>query len=185
MFGLLVFLFTVIPAVEIFLLFKIGAQIGGLNTFMVVIVTGVLGAALAKSQGLSILMQIQEKSARGELPGDQIIQGLMVFAGGILLITPGFMTDIVGFSLVLPGTRHLLSSFVKGAVEKGMKNGNFQFQSFGTNGRGGGFYSYTSTHTQSYGEQDMHNPFEEFQTNSQDYVENDDNVIEAEFKRKS
>ena len=130
MFGLFVILFTVIPALEIYLLFSIGAQIGGLNTLLVVIITGILGAALAKSQGLSILMKIQNEMGKGEIPGNQIIQGLMVFAGGLLLLTPGFMTDIFGFSLVLPGTRHILMLWVRKMIERNIARGNVHFHIF-------------------------------------------------------
>ena len=174
MFGILVFLFTVVPAVEIFLLFKIGGQIGGFNTFLIVILTGIVGASLAKTQGLSILLKIQERTNQGELPGDQIIQGLMVFAGGLLLLTPGFATDILGFSLVMPGTRHLLLIWVRKMVEKAMVNGNFQFKTFNAGSRGGGFYSYTSTSSHS-----QHNPFEEFSTKGDTQIEGD--TIEAEY----
>ncbi len=174
MFGILVFLFTVVPAVEIFLLFKVGGQIGGFNTFLIVILTGIVGASLAKTQGLSILMKIQEKTSQGELPGDQIIQGLMVFAGGLLLLTPGFATDILGFSLVMPGTRHLLLIWVRKMVEKAMVNGKFQFKTFNAGSSSGGFYSYTSTSSHS-----QHNPFEEFSTKGDTQIEGD--TIEAEY----
>ncbi len=141
MFGILFLLFTVVPAFELFLLFKIGAQIGGFNTVAIVILTGIIGASLAKSQGLSILMKIQNEMAKGGIPGDAIIQGLMIFAGGLLLITPGFITDISGLILVLPGTRHLLIGAVKAAVIKSMQNGNFKMY---TSSGGGGFYSSAS-----------------------------------------
>ena len=146
MFPILVFLFTVVPALEIYLLFKVGAQIGGFNTLFIVIATGIIGASLAKSQGLQILMKIQTEMQTGQLPGNHIIHGLMVFAGGLLLLTPGFMTDIFGFSLVMPGPRHILIIWVKSALDKAMKSGNFHFQTFsaGASRQGGGFYSYTS-----------------------------------------
>ncbi|MBD65863.1 MAG: membrane protein FxsA [Halobacteriovoraceae bacterium] len=135
---LLIVLFTLIPALELYLLFKIGAQIGGFNTILIIILTGVIGASLSKSQGLAILAKIQNEFAGGKMPGNQIIQGLMVFAGGLLLLTPGFMTDIIGFSFVLPGTRHLLMHGVRKLVIKGLKNGNIHFQTFGQ----GQYHSY-------------------------------------------
>lgn len=190
MFGILVFLFTVIPALEIFLLFKIGAQIGGFNTVFIVIATGIIGASLAKSQGLSILMKIQNEVNKGGVPGNAIIQGLMVFAGGLLLLTPGFMTDIFGFSLVMPGPRHLLMFWVKKLVVKAMQNGNLNFQSFGSNGRGG-FYSYTSTSTSGHHSNSGQNPFEAFEQmraeqmrSEQPETKIEGDVIEAEFTRK-
>jgi UPF0716 protein FxsA len=147
MFGILVLLFTLVPAIEIYLLFTIGGEIGALNTVVVVITTGVVGASLAKSQGLSILTKIQDEMQGGGLPGKSIIHGLMVFAGGLMLMTPGFMTDILGFSLVMPGPRHILFVWVQKLVVAAMKNGNLNFQSFGTAGQtnsGSGFHSYSS-----------------------------------------
>ena len=160
MFGILFLLFTVIPALELFFLFKVGSIIGGMNTVFIVIITGIVGAAFAKSQGLSILAKIQNETQKGKIPGDEIIQGLMIFAGGILLITPGFMTDIFGLSLVMPGTRHLLTSMAKALVLKGMKNGNVQFYSTNT-----GFYSQTK------------------QYHSDSHL--DSNTFEAEFTEKN
>lgn len=147
MFGILVLLFTLIPAIEIYLLFTIGGEIGALNTVLVVITTGVVGASLAKSQGLSILTKIQEEMQGGGLPGKSIIHGLMVFAGGLMLMTPGFMTDILGFSLVMPGPRHILFVWVQKLVVLAMKNGNLNFQSFGAGGQktgGASFYAHTN-----------------------------------------
>ncbi len=141
MLGPLFLLFTLVPALELYLLFQVGGVIGGFNTIMLIIITGIVGASLAKSQGFSILTKIQEQTNRGELPADQIIQGLMVFAGGLLLLTPGFMTDIFGFLLVMPGSRHLLVGMVRNAVMRGMKNGNFQFRTFNA---GSGGFSYSS-----------------------------------------
>lgn len=174
MFGLFFLLFTLVPALELYLLFAIGGQIGGLNTILIIIMTGIAGAALAKSQGLQILYDIQTKANRGELPGDQIIHGLMVFAGGLLLLTPGFMTDIIGFSLVIPGSRHLLMAIVKKMLHNSIQNGNFNVYGFSSRAGAtsqGGFYSYS-----------------EYQYNDkEDHRVTDDgnsNVIEAEFSRK-
>jgi UPF0716 protein FxsA len=182
MFGILVFLFTVVPAVEIYFLFKIGGQIGGFYTMLIVLATGVVGASLAKSQGLSILMKIQNDVNKGSLPGNQIIHGLMVFAGGLLLLTPGFITDIFGFSLVMPGPRHILIIWVRKILEQAMKNGNLNFQTFSS---GGGFH----TRTNSFGNEqhnNNNNPFENLKNNQSNTTENkiDGDIIEAEFTRK-
>lgn len=132
---------------ELYLLFQVGGAIGGFNTIMLIVVTGIVGAALAKSQGLSILTKIQTQMNRGELPADQIVQGLMVFAGGLLLVTPGIVTDIVGFLLVIPGSRHLLMDFVKKAMENAMKSGNVHFSTFSSAPGGGFSYTHYESHT--------------------------------------
>lgn len=148
MFGILVLLFTIVPAIEIYLLIKIGSQLGGLNTISIVILTGIVGAALAKSQGLAIINKIQHDLTRGSLPADQIIHGLLVFGGGLLLLTPGFLTDIFGLCMVIPGTRHLLVQLMKTQFQKGIQNGNIFFSSnmgqFKSNGFNSNGYSHSS-----------------------------------------
>ena len=172
MFFILLLLFTVIPALEIYLLFSIGGQIGGMNTLLVVIVTGIVGASLARSQGMAILASIQTDLNKGALPANQLIHGLLVFGGGLLLLTPGFVTDILGLSMVFPGTRHILVLFLKTHFEKAIKTGNMQFGSFGS-GAGGGF-SYTS--------QSSHHNFEQQEQSSPQELE--PGVFEAEFEEK-
>lgn len=132
MFSLLVLLFTIIPAIEIYLLFSIGGQIGGLNTMLIVILTGIVGASLAKSQGLAIINKVQTDLQSGSIPTDQFMHGLLVFGGGLLLLTPGFLTDILGISMVFPGTRHIIALFLKDILTRAVANGNVSFSSFGS-----------------------------------------------------
>ncbi len=111
------------PALELYLLFKVGAQLGALNTILIIILTGIVGASLAKSQGLELLMKIQSELNKGEIPAGQLLQGFLVMGGGLLLLTPGFVTDILGLAMVLPGTRSLiaifLTKFFAGQIKKG------------------------------------------------------------------
>ena len=109
----LLFLFTVVPTFELYLLFAVADQIGGLETIYLVIVTGIVGASMAKREGLSVIRQIQEGAINGEPPADKLVEGLMVLVGGILLVTPGIMTDAFGLSLILPWSRRLLVGVVK------------------------------------------------------------------------
>lgn len=119
----LLFLFTVVPTAELYLLLEIADRIGGLETIYLVIITGIVGAHLAKREGLGVLHQIQEAAANGESPADKLVEGLMVLIGGILLVTPGVMTDVFGLSLIVPFTRRLLvSGFRRGLKER------FQFE---------------------------------------------------------
>ncbi|EQC48005.1 FxsA family protein [Bacteriovorax sp. Seq25_V] len=135
MFSILLLLFTVIPALEIYLLFNIGAQIGGLNTLFIVLFTGFTGAYLAKSQGLQILSRIQEDLSRGAVPANEFIHGLLVFGGGLLLLTPGFLTDIMGIAMVFPVTRIMIAHFFKSYFERAIQSGNVQFYSFSSGTR--------------------------------------------------
>lgn len=107
--ALLFLAFTLIPAIEIFLLLQAGAIFGPLNTFAFVILTGVLGAWLAKREGLAVLRQLSEELQRGLPPGSRLMEGALVLVGGVLLITPGVLTDLTGILLIFPPTRRFLA----------------------------------------------------------------------------
>jgi len=130
MFISLVLLFTIVPVIEIFLLFKVGDIIGGLNTILIVLLTGVIGASLARSQGRRILTEINQRVSRGEIPTEQWIHGLLVFGGGLLLMTPGFFTDFMGTAMILPGSRRLFVKWLKLYFAKKIKKGNVQVYTF-------------------------------------------------------
>ncbi len=119
----LLLLFTIVPTVELYLLLQIGAHIGTFETIYLIIVTGIVGAAMAKREGLSVIQQIQEGAVNGVPPADKLVEGLMVLVGGILLITPGVLTDAVGLSFIFPLTRRLLAGTMKRFVGT-----RFQFQ---------------------------------------------------------
>lgn len=117
-------LLIIIPAIEITMLIYSGKIIGIWSTFLLIIFTGVLGAYLAKKQGLMVLRQAQEQMNRGQIPGNAILDGICVFAGGILLLTPGFITDVLGFFLLLPVTRKFVKLFMISRLKKWMEKGN-------------------------------------------------------------
>ena len=116
----LLFLFTIVPCVELYLLFEVADHIGGLETIYLVLLTGIVGASMAKREGLSVIHQIQEASINGEPPADKLVEGVMVLVGGVLLITPGILTDVFGLSLIFPLSRRLLVGAVKGAFKQRM-----------------------------------------------------------------
>jgi len=124
MFTYLVLLFTVLPAMELYLLLKIGSHIGAANTFLIIVFTGVLGAYLAKLQGFFILKRIQENLNNGNMPSSELIDGAMVLVGGIVLLTPGFITDIIGFLLLIPLTRSLIKLWVEKRFKNVIKSGS-------------------------------------------------------------
>ena len=125
--GILFLLFTVVPVAELYLLFEVSDIIGGWDTILLVIVTGIVGAYMARSQGLSIIMNTQKQLAQGQIPTDHIVHGFLVFIGGILLVTPGFVTDIFGLSLVFPLTRVLYINSVKKYFKNKITSGNIHF----------------------------------------------------------
>jgi UPF0716 protein FxsA len=123
----LILLFTVVPLVDLALLFKLNEYIGLFSTIAIVICTGVLGAYLAKTQGKEILFRMKNEMQGGRIPGDQIINGLCVLVGGAMLLTPGILTDTAGFILVIPVTRNLIKVFIKRKLQKMIDDGNVNF----------------------------------------------------------
>ena len=106
-------LFITIPLVELYLLAVVGSRVGLLPTIMLVILTGAWGAYLAKSQGYSILARIQAETAAGRVPTAELIDGLLVLIGGIVLLTPGLLTDLFGFALLVPLTRNIIKRWLR------------------------------------------------------------------------
>ncbi len=118
MFYYLLFLFTVVPLFELYLLVKVGLYLGAFNTVAIVIFTGIFGAFLAKMEGLRVLYSVQKDLQEGRMPTSQILDGLLILIGAVLLITPGLLTDVVGFILVIPSTRALLKVWLKKQLQK-------------------------------------------------------------------
>ncbi len=123
MFGYLILLFTILPALELALLINVGGHIGMGNTLTIIILTGVIGAYLARLQGFFVLKKIQESINQGQMPSSQLLDGLMILAGGIFLLTPGFITDATGFLLLIPWTRSLLKMVIKRKFESMIQQG--------------------------------------------------------------
>lgn len=109
----LALLMTVVPAVELYLLIQLGAWMGALETVLLIVVTGLVGATLAKREGLGVLRQLQDDAKKGLPPADRMVEGLMVLVGGVLLMTPGVLTDVTGFALILPFTRRPVAPIIK------------------------------------------------------------------------
>jgi UPF0716 protein FxsA len=104
----LLLLFTVLPVVELMLLIEIGRAIDVGPTIALVLLTGAVGAALARHQGLRTLRRIREDLAQGVMPAAELVNGLMILLAGAALVTPGVITDAVGFALLIPPVRALV-----------------------------------------------------------------------------
>ena len=113
MFTRLLLLFTVVPLVELYLLIEVGSIIGGLNTILLVLVTGVVGAFLAKLEGLRTLGQIQRNLSQGIVPAEEMLDGVIILVAGLLLITPGILTDAFGFLMLIPTTRNAFKRWLR------------------------------------------------------------------------
>ena len=109
MFRILLILFLTVPLVEIAILIKIGKVIGAGYTIALVIGTAILGAALLRTQGISTLAKVQTNINRGQLPAIELIEGLILLISGVLLLTPGFFTDMLGFLALVPVLRQRLA----------------------------------------------------------------------------
>ncbi len=110
-------LFTVVPLVELWLLIRIGEWLGAFPTVLLVAATGFIGVLLVKAQGLLTLRRIGAELERGTIPADSLLDGLLILLGGAFLLTPGIITDILGFSMVLPFTRELVKKVVKVIIQ--------------------------------------------------------------------
>ena len=108
-FPTLLLLFLLVPLIEIYLLIKIGGVIGAFPTVVLVVLTAVIGAALARHQGLATLQRLQATMARGETPAIEMFEGVLLLTGALLLLTPGFLTDLLGFACLIPLTRRALA----------------------------------------------------------------------------
>lgn len=117
-------LIIVIPALEIAALIRVGSWIGIFPTLLIIIATGILGAYLAKSQGIQAYQKVRTQMGVQQAPSDIIIDGLCILIGGVLLLTPGFITDITGFLLLIPFTRNRFKPFVHNWIRKKMGKGN-------------------------------------------------------------
>lgn len=123
MLGYLILLFTLVPIVEIALLIKVGEYIGVWYTIGIVIVTGVGGAYLARMQGLFTLRSIQEEINQGRMPAEKLFDGVLILCSGILLVTPGILTDLVGFIGLIPFTRNLFKKWLKLKIKDTINRG--------------------------------------------------------------
>lgn len=109
--------FTIIPVVEIYLLIQIGTIFGALTSIAMVIVTGFLGAYLARIQGLQTLFRIQKSLRDGQMPSGELLDALLIGIAGLVLLTPGFITDTFGFLLLIPHSRTAIKYWLLRKIE--------------------------------------------------------------------
>ena len=109
--------FTIIPIIEIYLLIESGSMFGALTAVTLVILTGFLGAFLARMQGLQTLYRIQESLHEARMPSGELLDALLIVIAGLVLLTPGFLTDSAGFLLLIPTTRNTIISWLQRQIE--------------------------------------------------------------------
>jgi UPF0716 protein FxsA len=124
MLGRIFLFFTIVPLVELFILIKIGSHIGALNTLLLVILTALLGALLVRLEGLRTLRQIQSSLSQGQIPAEELVDGVLIFAGGILLLTPGVLTDFFALILLFPYTRTYFKRWLRRRFDRMVASGS-------------------------------------------------------------
>jgi UPF0716 protein FxsA len=132
--GRLFLLFTVVPLIELYLLVGLGRLLGPVPTIALVVITGALGAWFARLEGARVIRRWQEAMARQQIPKDGVIDGFLIFIGGVMLITPGILTDIAGLSMVMPPTRRVIAGAVRRWFERQIAAGRVQVYAPGYNG---------------------------------------------------
>jgi UPF0716 protein FxsA len=124
----LILLFTLVPALELWLLIEVGTRIGSTATVGLIVLTGVIGAALARQQGLQVLARLRTELSEGRLPAGPLTDGVIVLVAGALLITPGILTDILGFLCLLPGFRTILKTALRRRFERALREQRMNVQ---------------------------------------------------------
>ena len=128
MFHKLLLLFIIIPIVELAILIELSSRIGLIHTIIIIIITGTIGAALARDQGFKVFQRIKLNLTQGKIPADDLLIGVIILSGGLLLITPGLFTDIAGFIFIIPGTRKILKKLLKRKIKKYVYNNNYNIK---------------------------------------------------------
>ena len=122
--------FTLIPVFLLYLLIKIGTVIGGFNTILLVIVTGFLGAWLARMEGMNTMMKLKRNINQGLMPAEELIDAVIIFAAGVVLITPGLITDVFGLLLLWPVTRNKFKRMLRKKFDEMQLQGNINITLF-------------------------------------------------------
>ncbi|NEU29879.1 membrane protein FxsA [bacterium LRH843] len=125
MFRLILLLLILIPAIEITILIIAGKAIGIWPTFLLILLTGGLGAWLAKKEGLHAIRLAQLQMQQGQLPSNVVLDGICILVGGIFLVLPGFITDVIGLFLLIPFTRAVAKALLLTLFHRMIKKGQF------------------------------------------------------------
>ena len=127
-FNKLLAVMVLVPVMELYLLIEIGKHIGVMATVGIIILTGLIGAYLVRSQGFMMLRKIRNDLHQNILPGDSLLQGVIILAGGIFLITPGFITDIAGFIFLIPVSRQIVKKYLLAWLKEKINSSDIYFK---------------------------------------------------------
>ncbi len=126
----LFFGFTLIPIIELYILIKIGTVIGGFNTILLVLLTGFAGAWLARLEGMNTMLRFRANMQQGIMPAEELIDAAIIFIAGVLLITPGLITDISGLLLLWPLTRNIFKRYLRKKFDEMQLRGSIHIDRF-------------------------------------------------------
>lgn len=124
----LMLLFILIPLIELAILVYLGTIIGALYTVLIVVATGILGAVMARHQGLAALSRIRGSIESGIMPANDLFDGALILTGGLLLLTPGIITDIVGFAVLVPQTRRIIRRWIRSLIHRRIQRGEIHYR---------------------------------------------------------
>ncbi|GAG10350.1 unnamed protein product [marine sediment metagenome] len=124
----LMLLFILVPLIELAILVYLGTIIGALYTVLIVVATGILGAIMARHQGLAALSRIRSSIKRGIMPANELFDGALILAGGLLLLAPGIITDIVGFAVLVPQTRRIIGRWIRSLIHRRITSGKIHYR---------------------------------------------------------
>ena len=118
--------FTLVLLTELYILLEIGSYLGALNTILLIIFTGILGAYLARVEGIRTIQRISQNLAGGVVPAEELVDAVLIFIAGVVLVTPGVITDAAGFLLLIPYTRTIFKRWLRKKFDRMVAAGNFQ-----------------------------------------------------------
>ncbi len=119
-------LFTLLPLTELYILLEIGSYLGARNTILLIVITGVLGAIMARLEGIRTVRQIAKNLSEGIVPAEELMDGVLIFIAGVVLVTPGVITDVAGLLLLFPYTRNIFKRWLRKKFDRMVASGNFQ-----------------------------------------------------------
>ena len=131
MIGRLLFLFILVPLLELYILIKIGGYLGAFQTVALVVFTALLGIVIARIEGLRKLQQIKQSLSQGIVPAEEMVDGVLIFIGGILLIIPGVLTDLFALVLLIPYTRTIFKRWLRRRFDRMIASGNVRLHYYG------------------------------------------------------
>ena len=133
MISRLLFLFILVPLLELYILIKIGGYLGAFQTVALVVFTALLGIVLVRLEGLRTLQKIRQSLSQGIVPAEEMVDGVLIFVGGILLIIPGVLTDLFALVLLIPYTRTIFKRWLRRRFDRMVAAENVRLHYYGRN----------------------------------------------------